>query len=275
MRQRHQYKNLFIGVGVVIVLASASLILAFPALSEVAKPSVYAMIGQPVTLDYTLPVICPIKENKIEENKQELTKSDKSTKKAENGKNPSENNEGVKTENGTINTTTINTKKKGGEKDKSDHEKPTLSLVEAKGTKNLVLFFLSEQCGVTFFYKSRLQQIQKDFAGKGFVFVGVRGGKRQNPDEPLELAETNYLKMPFVDDTNGALIRYFRVRQSLTFAVIDREGRLRYRGGFDDSVDAAHVKKSYLRNALRDIAAGKPVAIKEGSAIGCAIVAGP
>ncbi len=256
MKQPQKERNIFIRYVMATVSALACCTLAFPAGGEVEKPPAYATIGQAVRLDYTLPLIGAIKE----------TKSDETSKNASMDKNVSK---------AIDQTSAIDEAIKRGREDNSSVDKPTLNLIQAKGKKSLVLFFFSEQCGVTFFYKSRLQQIQKDFEGKGFTFIGVRGGKRQNPNEPLELAETNYLKMPFVDDANGALIRYFRVRQSLTFAVIDREGRLRYRGGFDDSVDAAHVKKSYLRSALRDIAAGKPVAVKEGDAIGCAIVVGP
>jgi CubicO group peptidase (beta-lactamase class C family)/polyisoprenoid-binding protein YceI len=148
----------------------------------------------------------------------------------------------------------------------------TSNLSTRKADKNLVLFFLNEQCGVTYFYKKRIQQLQKDFEGKGFVFVGVRCGKKEKPSEPIQLAETKYLQMPFVDDDAGAVMRYFRVRQSVTFVVIDREGRLRYQGGFDDNVDEKRARKSYLRDALNAIAAGKDVAMKEGKIFGCAII---
>ncbi len=163
----------------------------------------------------------------------------------------------------------------GASKTEAGAKPATLNLAEAKGKNNLVLFFLSESCGVTFYYKSRLQRLQKDFANQGFAFVGVRGGRKEKPDAPLDLPETKYLPMPFVDDATGELIRYFKIRQSLTFAVIDRTGVLRYRGAFDDNVDARRVAKPYLRNALRSLAAGRPVAVKEVGAIGCALLPMP
>lgn len=149
----------------------------------------------------------------------------------------------------------------------------TLNLAQLQGDKNLILFFFSEQCGVTYYYKARLQKMLRDFDNKGFVFVGVRCGKRQNPNASLDLAEAKYLSIPFGDDATGELTRTFAVRQSLTFAVLDKTGRLRYQGGFDDNVEAASVKKTPLRNALRDLAAGRPVALKSSHMLGCAIVA--
>ena len=94
----------------------------------------------------------------------------------------------------------------------------------------------------------------------------------RSPDEPLQLAEANYLTMPFADDAAGDLVRYFGVRQSLTFEVIDRAGKLRYRGAFDDNVDEKKVKTTYLRNALNQIVVGKPVTAPQRSALGCAIL---
>lgn len=155
---------------------------------------------------------------------------------------------------------------------RADREARTLNIAQIGAGKNLILFFFSEQCGVTFRYKQRLQRLQKEFAGKDFVFVGARCGRRENPQSPLTLAETQYLTMPFVDDATGLLVNLFHVRQSLTFAVLDRAGTLRYYGGFDDNVEAKRVTTSYLPNALRALAAGKPIKAKQGRAIGCAIL---
>ena len=147
-----------------------------------------------------------------------------------------------------------------------------LDFARQKGDKNLVLLFLSEQCSITYFYKARLQKLVRDFGNKGFVFVGVRCGKKLHPEAPVTLAETSYLKMPFADDVRGELAARFGIRQSLIFAVVDKVGRLRYLGGLDDSVDEASVRKTPLRDALRALSAEKLVAVQGGRSFGCAIV---
>ena len=155
---------------------------------------------------------------------------------------------------------------------RADGSEPALFLPHFKQNHPLVLFFFSEQCGVTFSYKDRIQQLLKDFEPVGFKFLGIRGGKRENADAPLKIGETNYLKMTFVDDATGDMVKQFRVGQSLTFAVLDSAGILRYLGGFDDRVSAAQVKRPYLRKALRQIATGKPVTTKSGATLGCSII---
>ena len=155
---------------------------------------------------------------------------------------------------------------------RASHSANSVTLSGWNRDKTRVLFFFSEQCGVTYFYKQRLQQLQKDFETKGFAFLGIRCGRREKPDAPITLAEAGYLKMTFVDDVNGSLADQFQIKQSLTFAVLDPDGKMRYRGGFDDNVTEKRVQKSYLRQALGELAAGRPVTLKVGKAIGCAII---
>ena len=155
---------------------------------------------------------------------------------------------------------------------RADHRQGTLSLNQVQGKKNLVLFFFCEQCGVTFFYKERIQQLQHEFQEKGVAFVGVRAGKPEHPNAPFDFPELTYLAMPFVDDYDGRLVHDYHIQQSVTFVVLDNEGKIRYRGGFDDNVNVHRVTHHYLRNALQALAAGKPVPVEDGKAIGCAII---
>ncbi|GEM_PF-259064 len=147
-----------------------------------------------------------------------------------------------------------------------------LSLDAIRSGRNLVAVFLNEQCGVTVYYKARLQRLVKDFGPKGFAFVAVRTGRKQFSDRPVDLPERAYLKVPFLEDEEGALMRRYGIGQSLTFAVLDKGGRLRYLGGLDDAVDERAVRKTPLRDALRALAAGKAIKIARAPAIGCAIL---
>ncbi len=146
------------------------------------------------------------------------------------------------------------------------------SMSEARGKDKLVLFFFNEACGVTHFYRDRITQLQKDFQPLGYRFLGVRCGRRETATGPLIVPEVKFLNMPFVDDAEGKVMTYFGVEQSVSFAVIDNAGKMRYFGPFDDHVVAAKAKKPLLRNAMREVAKGKPVTVKVGQALGCAIL---
>lgn len=136
----------------------------------------------------------------------------------------------------------------------------------------LVLFFFNEQCGVTFYYKDRIAKLQRDFAPYSVQFLGVRTGQRQDPTGPLRVPEARYLQMPLVEDTDEQLMREFSIGQSVTFVVLDREGRVRYRGGFDDQLKPEKVRHPYLRDALRALVQHREIARTTAPAIGCAIL---
>ena len=53
--------------------------------------------------------------------------------------------------------------------------------------------------------------------------------------------------------------------------VLDKEGKLAYRGAIDDSQDASKVTKHSLRNAVDAVLAGKKPAEPETKQFGCGI----
>ena len=144
------------------------------------------------------------------------------------------------------------------------------SLDALRKGKPTVVLFLNEQCGVTVHYKERLLRLVRDFGPKGFAFAAVRTGRKEAGF--VDLPERRYLTMPFLDDADGLLMRAYGIGQSLTFVVLDREGRVAYQGGLDDNVETSKARKTPLRNALREIASGRPVAVPRAPAFGCAIL---
>jgi polyisoprenoid-binding protein YceI len=155
---------------------------------------------------------------------------------------------------------------------RADHLKRSAALTDLQGSKTLLMLFFSEECGVTYLYRDRIKQLQRDYEPLGYTFVGVLAGRRQHPEKPAEISETNFLSMPIVEDVAGDLVRCYGIGQSVTFVMVDNTGKVRYKGGFDDNVDPKRVKANYLRSALAAHHAGRPILVPEGKAIGCAIL---
>jgi hypothetical protein len=54
--------------------------------------------------------------------------------------------------------------------------------------------------------------------------------------------------------------------------LFDAKGTLVYHGAVDDNVEAADkVSKTYLKDALESVVAGKDVTVKDTKAVGCGI----
>jgi peroxiredoxin len=153
---------------------------------------------------------------------------------------------------------------KPGEKD----DAAMVALDKFKDKKNVILFFMSERCQVTWRYEKRLGKLMQDMAKKDVAFLGVRCSANDTCQSIRKFAETRNFDMPVLDDSNGAVTKFFGVRQTPTFVLIDKKGALRYQGSFDDDPDEAGAKKFYLRTAVANILESKDVSVKQTTVFG-------
>jgi hypothetical protein len=73
------------------------------------------------------------------------------------------------------------------------------------------------------------------------------------------------------DDTQQAA-RAFNAACTPEFYVYDSTRKLKYHGRLDDNhKDISAVKHTYLKNALEDLLASKPVRLTQTAAMGCSI----
>lgn len=132
-----------------------------------------------------------------------------------------------------------------------------VSLASFKGKKPVVLFFLSYTCPVTWKYETRIGKLKKEF-GKDVQWLAVKCHAGENVEQTRKFVQARNFDMPVLLDAKNELSRYLDVVATPGFAVIDKDGILRYVGAFDDNADEAAVKKSYVTTALAAIKEGKP-----------------
>lgn len=144
--------------------------------------------------------------------------------------------------------------------------------VPIKDKSALVVVFLSAKCPCSNSHIGELRALAKDYAI--FVFVGVHS----NSDESLKDAKTYFgradLPFPIVQDEKARLADEYKALKTPHAFVIDARGKILYQGGVSDSHEFEKSNRKYLREALADIAAGRPVKIREGRTLGCMIQRG-
>ena len=148
--------------------------------------------------------------------------------------------------------------------DTKDGEKPEASqiaLAQFKEKKPVVMFFMSERCGTTWKYEKRLGKLMKDHA-KDIAFLGIRCSANDTPQSIRKFAETRNFAMPVLNDEKGEVTSYYKVTNTPTFVLLDKDEVMRYRGSFDDNADASAVKENYLADAITAVLANKQVATK-------------
>ena len=155
--------------------------------------------------------------------------------------------------------------------EKKTGEKPDaaqIALSDYKGKKPIVLFFMSEQCSVTWRYEKRMGQLLQKFGKKDVAFFGVRCSANDTPQSICKFAESKNFVMPVLNDEKGLMTAYFGVHNTPSFALIDKKGVLRYYGSFDDAPDEPDVTQRFLPDAVTAVIGDKMVAVKQTKPFG-------
>lgn len=138
--------------------------------------------------------------------------------------------------------------------------------------KPLVIVFLSAKCPCSDSHISELNNLTEKFKDLSFVAI------HSNADEDKNLAKNYFtlakLAFPIISDSEFKLANQFKALKTPHSFVINSTGEALYRGGVSDSADCTKAEKLYLRSALEDIAAKRPVKVAIGRALGCNISRG-
>lgn len=149
------------------------------------------------------------------------------------------------------------------------------SLDDVKDKDLLVVVFTCNSCPVATDYEDRLLAFSKKFAGAGsrlgLVAINVNTVAEDQLPKMQERAASKGFDFPYLYDPSQQIGKAFGAAFTPEFFVLDRDRRVVYMGGMDDSSQAAAVKRNYLESAAEAALAGKQPEIAETPAIGCRI----
>ena len=155
-----------------------------------------------------------------------------------------------------------------------------VSLSDYKTAKGFMVVFTCNHCPFAKAYESRIIDLDKKYASKGYPVIAI------NPNDPQVEAEDSYdnmvkrakeKKYPFpylFDETQENAQAYSAMRTPHVY-VLSKKGSdliVKYIGAIDDnSEDPSAVKTKYVENAVNELLAGKEVSTTSTKAIGCTI----
>ena len=143
--------------------------------------------------------------------------------------------------------------------------------------KALVVVFWCNHCPYVKAYEGRMIEIQRDYADKGVQVVAICSNDAStHPEDSFPNMERNARQkgynFPYLHDESQDVARAFGAEKTPHLFVFDSRRNLVYEGRIDDNHEnPAAVKRRYLRDALDDILAGRPVREPLTFAIGCTI----
>ena len=157
----------------------------------------------------------------------------------------------------------------------------TVKLSDYKG-KIVVLESYNSDCPFCHnqYANGATQDLQKELASKGVVWlivnsVNPNNASHRTPEQARqEIADKKIAATDWIDDSSGALGHLYDMKTTPDMYVIDKNGVLVYQGAMDNKPDPMHdprTARNYVREAVNDLLAGKPVEVSQTKPYGCGV----
>jgi len=155
----------------------------------------------------------------------------------------------------------------------------THTLDSIKGAKATIVVFSCNHCPYVVMNEDRLVSAFKDYAAQGVGMAAISSNDAANyPDDSFaemkKRAQEKAFPFPYLYDESQSVARAYTATHTPHLFVFDKDLKLAYTGAVDDDNNyktRKKVEKPYLRDALDDLCAGRPVRLAETHAIGCTI----
>jgi peroxiredoxin len=163
----------------------------------------------------------------------------------------------------------------------SDTAGKPVRLADFKG-KTVVLEWNNPGCPfVRKHYQGNMQALQKEAAAQGVVWLAINSTETASGDylSPAQLArwmaDKQAAPAATLMDEDGAVGKAYGARVTPHMYIVDARGTLVYAGGIDSiassRVDDIPKATPYIRQALAEIRAGKPLSASTTQAYGCSV----
>jgi len=151
-----------------------------------------------------------------------------------------------------------------------DVDGKTQSLADLKGSKGMVVVFVSIQCPVVRGYNERLNEIAKAYKAKGITLVGVDANVTEPASDVKAHAMMNW-DFPVLIDKDSKIADKLGANVTPEAFYIDTDNVLVYHGAIDNDRSGRNVTEHFLQTAFDATLAGKKPARTSANAFGCTI----
>ncbi len=158
----------------------------------------------------------------------------------------------------------------------------TVKLSQYRG-KYVVLEWVNPECPYVrkHYGSANMQRLQKEYTGRDVIWLSINSTRAGHPEfkPAAEMAgwmkKMNGVPSATLLDPKGQAGKAYGARTTPHMYIIDPKGVLVYAGGIDDkrSADPEDVKtaKNYVRAAMDELLAGKPVTNASTAPYGCSV----
>ena len=159
-----------------------------------------------------------------------------------------------------------------------DTDGDTVTLDDFDDADGLLVVFMSNHCPYVKHLKEALAEFGREYTDRGLGMVGINANDPErypddSPERMKEEAERFDYPFPYLFDADQEVAKAYGAACTPDFFLFDGEGRLVYRGQFDDSRPGNDrpVTGKDLREAADRVLAGEEVPEDQTASQGCSI----
>jgi hypothetical protein len=145
------------------------------------------------------------------------------------------------------------------------------ALVDPNAKLTVVEFF-SIHCPCQREHDARLRALASAYAARGVTFVAVDSEVGASLERDRNEVTRRAYPYPILIDDHGTVARALAADYATYSVLVDHDGQVLYSGGIDS--DKSHLQDDatpFLRDAIDDALAGRPVRRTEAKALGCSL----
>jgi peroxiredoxin len=152
-----------------------------------------------------------------------------------------------------------------------------VSIADVAGKAGTLVVFTCNHCPFAKGWEQRIADLGNAYAkkGVGVILINANDPSKHEDDGYPEMqnrAKALGLAVPYVVDETSGVAKAFGASVTPEAFLFDKGGKLVYHGAVDDNhKEASKVQKTYLKDALEAVAAGKAPAVSESKSLGCGI----
>jgi peroxiredoxin len=153
-----------------------------------------------------------------------------------------------------------------------------ISSEDFKDSPALLVIFMCNHCPYVKHIQARLAELSREYQARGVAVIGISSNDAEafpedGPDKMAEEVQRAGYTFPYLYDETQAVAKLFHAACTPDFFLFDRDGRLFYRGQFDDSRPRSErpVTGKDLRAALEAVLNGSPAPADQRPSSGCNI----
>lgn len=155
-----------------------------------------------------------------------------------------------------------------------------VSLADYRDAKGFILTFTCNTCPVAKAYESRIMELDKKYAEKGYPVIAIMPNNPEAmPGDSFEAmkerAKEKGYTFPYLMDEGQKVYPQFGATKTPHMYVLQKTKKghvVQYIGAIDDNMrDAEAANEKYVENAVNALLNGEEVKVKNTKAIGCSI----